>query len=261
MSTNPLNGQFLIDRCNNALKTCDFLGVEGRFPGTTGTCPQVNLDPQNCCNSADPATCLDNWKHDGSGSTPNPCYSVVSLIQVCSASDPGLFPSSSIYTSGRQGTSLAGCLCYQSGTYHPELLDGFASECVASGSAAHPTYFPYASHLSGFCENIAGPATAAASTTNVSPDVSTTANLNTQTTDSSPAAATSGQQTTAAAASSSASSQDGITSAAALGTSSTSSTQVAASTSTSGAKSKVVNGSLSTRKILLLGIGLMFYFQ
>ncbi|KAH6715615.1 hypothetical protein BKA61DRAFT_722771 [Leptodontidium sp. MPI-SDFR-AT-0119] len=240
-------------------KPATFWGWKVGFPGTTGTCPQVNLDPQNCCDSDDPATCLDNWKHDGSGSTPNPCYSVVSLVQVCSASDPGLFPSSSIYTSGPQGTSLAGCLCYQSSTYHPELLGGFASGCVASGSAAHPTYFPYASHLSGFCENIAGPATAAASTTNVSPDASTTSNTNTQTTDSSPATTTSGQQTTNAAASSS--SQATVTSAAALGTTSATSNQVAASTSTSGATSKVVNGHLSTRMILLLGISIVFCLQ
>lgn len=139
-----------------------------RLPRHLGTCPQIGLDPQNCCGSSLPATCLNNWVHNGGGATSNPCASVVSIIIECSSAHPALFPSGSIYTSGPQATALAGCMCHdQDGTYDPDVLDGFASECVESGSAAHPTYYPYASRLNGFCTKNAGPATAAASTTTV----------------------------------------------------------------------------------------------
>lgn len=64
-------------------------------------------------------------------------------------------------------------MCYDhNGTYDPDVLDGFASECVGSGSAAHSTYYRYASRLNGFCTNNAGPATAEASTTATVPVVS-----------------------------------------------------------------------------------------
>ncbi|KAH8807906.1 hypothetical protein F5884DRAFT_790462 [Xylogone sp. PMI_703] len=187
-----MNSIFLEQNCEYALKNCNFAGATGGncasefcngFPSTSGTCPQIGLDPKNCCGSDDPASCLNDWVHNGggsggsggsgsgSGSTPNPCASVVEIILECSSASPSLFPSQTIFTSGPGATALAGCLCYDSdGTYDPDALDGFASQCVASGQAAHPTYFPYASRLNGFCSSI-GPANAVPSTT---PAVSTT---------------------------------------------------------------------------------------
>jgi hypothetical protein len=112
----------------------------------------------------------DDGNSNGGGSsdssgTGNPCASVVSIIISCSSASPTLFPSSSIYTAGPEATSLAGCLCYDSdGSYDGSRLDGFASTCVASGSAAHPTYFPYASRLDGFCGNMGGGGESAAVT-------------------------------------------------------------------------------------------------
>jgi hypothetical protein len=141
-------------RCDNALKTCNFDSSTGGnslhvfqlascllypedcasqfcegFPGTPGTCPQMGLDPQNFCGSDDPASCLYSWVNNGGGgnATPNVCASVVSIIVECPSADPGLFPSNSIYASGPQATALTGCMCYdQNGTYDPEL-DEFAS--------------------------------------------------------------------------------------------------------------------------------------
>jgi hypothetical protein len=133
------------------------------YPSTSGTCPGIGLDPQNCCGSSDAATCLNTWVHGSSGSTgssnsDSPCASVVELIALCSTATPSLFPSGSIYTSGPIATEAASCMCYDSnGTYDPSVLDGNASKCVASGSAAHPTYYTYASVLNGFCSNVAGP--------------------------------------------------------------------------------------------------------
>jgi hypothetical protein len=42
------------------------------------------------------------------------------------------------------------------------MLDGFASEGVAYGPVAHPTYYPYGSLMNGFCTKNAGPATVTA---------------------------------------------------------------------------------------------------
>jgi hypothetical protein len=53
-------------------------------------------------------------------------------------------------------------VCYQDGTYDPNMLDGFASEGVAYGPVAHPTYYPYGSLMNGFCTKNAGPATVTA---------------------------------------------------------------------------------------------------
>lgn len=66
-------------------------------------------------------------------------------------------------------------MCYDgAGTYDPDYLDNFAAECSSSGSAAHPTYYPYGSRLVGFCTNNAGPASAAPSTTPPAAAASTT---------------------------------------------------------------------------------------
>ena len=145
------------------------------YPATTGTCPEMGLDPKNCCGSSDPATCLNTWVHGSSGSTSgsssesgsdNPCASVVEVIYTCSTASPSLFPSGSIYTTGPIATALASCLCYNSnGSYDASAFDAYASECVTSGSAAHPTYYPFAKRLDGFCSNIAGPASTTATLT------------------------------------------------------------------------------------------------
>lgn len=101
------------------------------------------------------------------------CASVVGIILSCSSASPQLFPSQTIFNSGPGATALAGCLCYDSdGTYDPGSFDGYASECVSSGSAAHPTYYPYASRLNGICSLI-GPASIAASTTAPIPSTAT----------------------------------------------------------------------------------------
>ncbi|KAJ5491205.1 hypothetical protein N7539_002772 [Penicillium diatomitis] len=65
---------------------------------------------------------------------------------------------------GVEGGNCAQKFCF-GGTYDPSVLDDNASECVASGSAAHPTYYPYASVMSGFCSNVAGPASTPATMT------------------------------------------------------------------------------------------------
>lgn len=138
------------------------------YPSTTGTCPEMGLDPKNCCGSSDPATCLNNWVHGSGGSTSgssesgsdNPCASVVEGIYTCSTASTSLFPSGSIYTTGPIATELASCLCYDASAF-----DAYASECVSLGSAAHPTYYPFASRLNGFCSNIAGPASTTATLT------------------------------------------------------------------------------------------------
>ncbi|KAJ5674935.1 uncharacterized protein N7477_004869 [Penicillium maclennaniae] len=184
MSTG-MNAYFLEENCDYTLKSCNWLGVEGEncaqeycngYPSTSGTCPGIGLDPRNCCGSSNAATCLNTWYHGSSGSTGsgssgdntsnNPCASVVKVIISCSTANPSLFPSGSIYTAGPIATEAASCLCYDSnGTYDPSSLDENASKCVASGSAAHPTYYPYASVLDGFCSNVAGPASTAAALT------------------------------------------------------------------------------------------------
>ncbi|KAJ5540437.1 hypothetical protein N7494_005513 [Penicillium frequentans] len=189
MSTGE-NAYFLEQNCDNSLKTCNWLAsVEGQncaqefcygYPATTGTCPEMGLDPKNCCGSSDPATCLYNWVHGGSGSTSgsnsesgsdNPCASVVEVIYTCSTASPSLFPSGSIYTTGPIATELASCLCYDSsGNDDASAFDAYASKCVSSGSAAHPTYYPYASRLNGFCSNIAGPASTTAALTSTNAD-------------------------------------------------------------------------------------------
>lgn len=102
----------------------------------------------------------------GGGGSGNPCASVVGILISCSSASHSLFPSRSIYTAGAQATSLAGCLCYDSnGTYDPDQLDGIASSCVASGEAAHPTYYSYGSLLNGFCSNNAQDGGASATVT------------------------------------------------------------------------------------------------
>ncbi len=137
----------------------------------------LNYDPDNCCGSSDPTTCLENFAHgsssgsSGSGSgTPNVCASVISILETCFTLTPALSPSASLATSGPSATALASCACYDTdGTYDPDQFDGYASDCQASGSAAHPTYFPLVTPLVGFCTNNAGgasaPGTATATTT------------------------------------------------------------------------------------------------
>lgn len=130
---------------------------------------QLGFDPYNCCGSSAPASCIA--AHYSSGSaipTPNVCASILSILIDCSSIAPSLFPSSMIYTAGPHATALAGCMCYDDdGTYDPDVVDDFASECIASGSAAHPTYYKYGTLFQGFCTNNAGPITASASSTPV----------------------------------------------------------------------------------------------
>lgn len=131
------------------------------------TCPSLNEDPDNCCASDDPASCLQNYAHgsgSGSGSssvgnTPNVCASVIEMLDSCFSATPTLSPPASalVSTSGPSATALANCLCYGSdGTYDPDTLDNYASDCAASGSAAHPTYYPLVTPLQDFCTNNAG---------------------------------------------------------------------------------------------------------
>lgn len=110
------------------------------------------------------------------GNSDSPCASVVEVIFSCSTATPSLFPSGSIYSAGPIATEAASCLCYDSnGTYDPSVLDGNASKCVASGSAAHPTYYPYASVLNGLCYNVAGPVSTTAALTSAATGTAGTA--------------------------------------------------------------------------------------
>jgi hypothetical protein len=100
------------------------------------------------------------------------------MLDFCFSATPTLSPPASALasTSGPSATALAGCLCYDSdGTYDPDTLDNFASECAASGSAAHPTYFPLVTPFQGFCTHNAPPqASAAPHTTAADVEPSTT---------------------------------------------------------------------------------------
>lgn len=155
-----------------------------------GTCVSLGYDPLNCCSSSDPTSCLQNFAHGsgsgggggggGSGGGANVCASVLSILDTCFTLTPSLSPapSATLDTSGPAATALASCACYDSsGAYAPAQFDGYASDCQASGSSAHPTYFPLVTPFVGFCTNNAGaaaPGSAAASTT-VPPSAAATA--------------------------------------------------------------------------------------
>ena len=154
-------------------------------------------------------------------------------------------------------------MCYDTdGTYDPDTLDGFASDCVASGVAAHPTYYKYGSLLNGFCTDNAGPAGATASTTpgsavaSSSMDGGTTAATTTtapaaQATNTSPASTKSIQQAQAT------SSETGVTSSVAKVTS-TKAAGTSGST-TSSQSSSTVSGHLFSQHDLL-GVGVWVRF-
>ncbi|RFU26591.1 hypothetical protein B7463_g9749, partial [Scytalidium lignicola] len=273
-----LNSVFLEQNCNYALKNCNFAGVEGEscasefcngFPSTSGTCPQIGLDPQNCCGSDNPSSCLETWVHGSGGggggdASSNPCASVVGIILACSSASPALFPSQTIYDSGPGATALAGCLCYDSdGTYDPDALDGYASECVASGEAAHPTYFPYASRLNGFC-SINGPANAAPSTTAPQPS-SSVPQTHATTTSPVQVLTTSSAPKTSASSVLESNTSNGPVSTASSHQNSGPLTPVTLPSGNSGSASSVTPGPASTNTlqagtILLLGISVLFNF-
>lgn len=126
-TTMSLNSHLLEQNCQHALKTCDFLGVINWWQCSHFPIPGLALYDAKRSNKC------HNFIHSGAGLTPNVCASFVSIIMSCSSSDPALFPSSTIYISGPQATSLAGCMCYDANKLLSICL--FSISCQATCDA------------------------------------------------------------------------------------------------------------------------------
>ncbi|RDW63585.1 hypothetical protein BP6252_11130 [Coleophoma cylindrospora] len=263
MTDTFLQGQ-LLQLCQHAIQTCPFTDpVAGQdctekfcngFPAYigVGTCVSLHEDPNNCCQSSDPTACLQNYAH---GSSSNVCASVISILTDCFSATPTLLPPNNVQvaTTGPSATALAECACYDSsGNYYPDALDGYASECAASGSAAHPTYYPLVTPLQNFCNNNApSPVNNAVASTTAPPLITPAVGSNPST---APAAASSQASRAPATATKGAiASSSGAD--AASGSGSTTSTAAAQTTTKS---SGGVKNTFRNSAILLLGVAMLF---
>jgi len=72
------------------------------------------------------------------------CSDIGALFSACSAATPGLFDMDS--------TDIAGCLCYSSTSWIPDVFDGAVSSCADYASTALPqAEYSAASVFEGFC--------------------------------------------------------------------------------------------------------------